>query len=73
MLYGLYHSYITIIFKDNIIGRLALDGAPMSLQAIADMENPPLSRERARQVISKALYKLRGNRQVVTSLSQFMT
>ena len=30
------------------MGRLALDGAAMSLQSIADMQNPPRSRERCR-------------------------
>ena len=55
------------------MGRPALNGAPMNLQAIADMQNPPLSRERARQIINRALRELRGNKQVVTSLSQFMT
>ena len=34
--------------NDNIMGRQALDGAPMNLQAIADMRNPPRSRERCR-------------------------
>ena len=45
----------------------------MSLQAIADMGNPPLSRERARQIINKALRELRVNKQVVNSLMQLVT
>ena len=55
------------------MGRPALDGAPMSLQAIADMGNPPLSRERVRQWINKALLELRSNKQVRDSLKQLMT
>ncbi len=70
-LYALYYSYITIIFKHNIMGRPALDGAPINLQAIADMQNPPLSRERTRQIINKALRELRGNKQVVDSLMRY--
>ena len=54
------------------MGRPALDSAPMSLQAIADMRNPPLSRERVRQCINKALLELSNNKQVVNSLKQFM-
>ena len=72
-LYGLYSSYLTTIFKDNIIVRLALDGAPMSLQAIADMRNLPHSFSRERQCINKALLELSNNKQVVNSLKQFMT
>ena len=51
--------------------RPALDGAPINLQAIADMQNPPLSRERTRQIINKALRELRGNKQVVDSLMRY--
>ena len=44
------------------MGRPALDNAAMSLQTITDMRNPPLSRERARQIINKALRELRANK-----------
>ncbi len=37
------------------------------------MQNPPLSRERTRQIINRALRELRGNKQVVDSLMQFVT
>ncbi len=40
------------------MGRPALDGAPMNLQTIADMGNPPRSRERCRYIIMNALSKL---------------
>ncbi len=55
------------------MGRPALDGAAMSLQSIADMGNRPLSRERVRQCINKALLELRSNKQVRDSLKQLMT
>ena len=40
------------------MGRQALDNAPMSLQAIADMQNPPRARERCRRILMNALSKL---------------
>ncbi len=54
------------------MGRLALDSAPMSLQAIADMRNLPHSFSRERQCINKALLELRSNKQVGDSLKHFM-
>ena len=39
--------------------KLGFYGAPMSLQAIADMRNPPRSRKTSRQILAQLIPKLR--------------
>ena len=53
--------------------KLGFYGAPMSLQAIADMQNPPRSSERCRQILAQSNRKLKSNSEVVDSLRQLIS
>ena len=50
------------------MGISTLDSAPINLQAIADMQNPPRARERCRQISMNALSKLQSNSAVIENL-----